>query len=219
MTGAADESAHRHISFAKWGGPVVDGGLVYTIRWFTNADFCGFGAPAPEARNISVAYGFRESSASRFPLDQETRQGRDPKVDRLHRPRKSMALTARRRRNAKTAAKSSLWAGLRPIPKPASKISPGLIPRLGDGRDRGAQEVDFRAVQKARSRDDRTEKNGHGSFGTVAETKVRSMPWFSYDPGRSGLAIEQHHLNLTVLTFGKEDIAADNEVVRNVLRL
>ena len=124
MTGAADGSARRHISFAKWGGPVVDGGLVYTIRWFTNADFCSFGAPAPEARNISTAYGFRESSASRFPLDQETRHRRDPKVDRLHRPRKSMALTARRRRNAKAAAKSSLWAGLRRIPKPASKISP-----------------------------------------------------------------------------------------------
>ena len=45
------------------------------------------------------------------------------------------------------------------------------------------------------------------------------MPWLAYDFRRSGLTIEQHYLSLAINAFREKDVSADDEIVRNVLRL
>jgi len=45
------------------------------------------------------------------------------------------------------------------------------------------------------------------------------MPRFAEDLGATGFAINQHHLDLVVVTLGEEDVAVDGEVGTDFLGL
>ncbi|MGA7872540.1 MAG: hypothetical protein WCA22_16760 [Candidatus Binatus sp.] len=45
------------------------------------------------------------------------------------------------------------------------------------------------------------------------------MPRFAEDLDATGFVINQHHLDLVVVTLGEEDVAVDGEVATNLLGL